>query len=75
MAEMKSTVKQIDELPAWLGAKEIKGVLGINLPAIYELMHAGPHIKIGRRILCPRDEFFKWLEANAIKNPGEAPGR
>lgn len=58
-----SIYKFYDELPLMLNAETLKNVLGISLTSAYELMHEKdfPSIKIGSRIIVPKDKFREWI--------------
>ena len=60
----ESVYKSYDELPLMLNAETIKNVLGISLISAYELMHEKdfPSIKIGSRIIVPKDKFRDWID-------------
>ena len=60
----QSIYKSYDELPLMLNAETIKNVLGISLTSAYELMHEKdfPSIKIGIRIIVPKDKFRDWID-------------
>lgn len=60
----ESIYKSYDELPLMLNAEAIKNVLGISLTSAYELMHEKdfPSIKIGSRIIVPKDKFREWID-------------
>ena len=63
--KMKESVyKSYDELPLMLNAETIKNVLGISISSVYELMHEKdfPSIKIGSRIIVPKDKFCEWID-------------
>ena len=59
-----SIYKFYDELPLMLNAETLKNVLGISLTSAYELMHEKdfPSIKIGGRIIVPKDKFREWID-------------
>lgn len=64
---MKDSVyKSYDELPLFLNAKTVARVLGISPSSGYELMHQRdfPTLKIGNRIVVPKERFVKWVEQN-----------
>ena len=63
------TYKSYDELPLMLNADTIKDVLGISISSAYELMKGKgfPSLKIGSRIVVPKDKFIEWVEQNAGK--------
>ena len=56
----ESKYKSYEELPLMLSAPE---VLGISRAGAYDLVHADgfPHLKLGNRILVPKDKFIKWI--------------
>ena len=62
---MKETViKNFDELPMFISVATVAKLFGISQSSGYELMHDKdfPSIKIGRRILVPRDKPKDWLD-------------
>lgn len=64
---MKDSVyKNYDELPLFLNAKTVARVLGISPSSGYELMHQRdfPTLKIGNRIVVPKEKFIQWIERN-----------
>ena len=63
------TYKNYDELPLMLNAVTVKDVLGISISSAYELMKEKgfPSLKIGSRIVVPKDKFIEWVEQNAGK--------
>ena len=52
-----------DELPYTLSVEELAAFLGISRVGAYNLCHAKgfPSMRIGKRILIPRDRFLAWL--------------
>ena len=57
-----------------LDAKDIATYLGIGRTSAYALLHRQdfPHIKINeKRLVCPREHFFKWIEQQVEKNMGK----
>ena len=56
--------KTFDELPMFLNVATVAKLLGISQSSGYELMHEKefPSIKIGSRILVPRDKLKEWVE-------------
>lgn len=56
--------KSYQDLPLTLTAPEVSEVLGISRAAAYELVRSKgfPHMKIGTRILVPRDKFLAWID-------------
>lgn len=64
---MKDSVyKSYDELPLFLSAKTVAKVLGVSPSSGYELMHQQdfPTLKIGNRIVVPKERFIRWVERN-----------
>jgi len=62
---MNETVyKTFDELPMFLSVATVAKLFGISQSSGYELMHEKefPSIKIGSRILVPRDKLKEWVE-------------
>lgn len=64
---MKLDVKDYSELPLTLSVEQVAGVLGIGRVQAYNLARTDnfPKLKIGRRIVVPRQAFIKWLETQA----------
>ena len=62
-----------DELPLMLSVAEVAAVLGISRAGAYELAHSDgfPALKIGSRIVVPKDKFLAWIDANS--GPKNAP--
>ncbi len=62
MRECKYT--NYDALPVMLTAPEVGEVLGISRAAAYELVRSRgfPKLKIGTRILVPKDKFLVWID-------------
>ena len=60
----ESKFKNCDALPLTLTAPEVSEVLGISRAAAYELVRSKgfPRMKIGTRILVPRDKFLAWID-------------
>lgn len=54
-----------NELPLTLSVPEVAAVLGISRAGAYELVHSAsfPKVKIGKRILVPKDKLIEWLDA------------
>ncbi len=61
----ESKFKNYNDLPLTLTAPEIGEVLGISRAGAYELVRSKgfPHMKIGTRILVPKDKFLAWIDA------------
>lgn len=60
-----STYKTYDDLPMFLNVKVVSKLLGISRSSGYELMNEKgfPTLRIGNRIVVPRDRFISWLES------------
>ena len=63
MRESKYT--SYDDLPLTLTVPEVGEVLGISRASAYELVRSKgfPSMKIGTRILVPKDKFLAWIDA------------
>ena len=63
---MKQAVyKNYDELPLMLSIPEMASVLGISRAGAYELVRSNgfPSLKIGSRIVIPKDKLLQWIDA------------
>ena len=62
MKESKFT--NYDELPLFLSAKLVAQTLGVGRATAYELMNekAFPAIRVGSRIVVPKEKFRQWVE-------------
>ncbi|MDO4270719.1 MAG: helix-turn-helix domain-containing protein [Eubacteriales bacterium] len=62
----ESMYKSYDELPLFLNAETVAKVLGVSPSTGYELMHEKgfPILKIGNRIVVPKEKFMTWVEQN-----------
>ena len=62
MRESKYT--SYDELPLMLSVTDMAEVLGISRAGAYELVRTEsfPSVKIGTRILIPKDELIAWIK-------------
>mgnify|MGYP004675139475 FL=1 len=63
------TYKSFDELPLMLNVVQVAAVLGISRAGAYELVHSEgfPALKIGSRIVVPKDKLREWIDANAAQ--------
>ena len=66
----ESIYKSYDELPLFLNAEIVAKLLGISPSSAYELMHEKgfPVLKIGNRIVVPKEKFREWVEQNVGGN-------
>ena len=60
----ESIYKNYEELPLMLNAKQIGDVFGISISSAYELMREDgfPSIRIGNRLIVPKDKLIAWIE-------------
>ena len=65
----KCTYKNYDELPLMLNVVQVAAVLGISRAGAYELVHSEgfPTLKIGSRIVAPKDKLREWIDANTAQ--------
>ena len=59
-----SVCKSYGDLPLFLNAKLVAQVLGVSISSAYELMHETgfPALRIGNRIVVPKEKFRRWGE-------------
>jgi excisionase family DNA binding protein len=62
----ESVYKRYEELPLFLNAQTVAKVLGVSPSSGYELIHEKgfPALRIGSRIVVPKEKFIAWMEAN-----------
>ena len=62
----ESNYKSYDELPLFLNVNIVSNVLGISKTSAYELVRSKgfPVLKIGSRLIVPKDKFREWVEQN-----------
>ncbi len=67
MKEVK--YRSYDELPLMLSVAEVSSVLGLSKAGTYELVRSDgfPALRIGSRIVVPKEKFIAWIEANTAK--------
>lgn len=65
----ESMYKTYEELPLFLNADMIANVLGVAVSTAYEIMHENdfPSLKIGNRLLVPKEKFKQWIEIKTNK--------
>ena len=63
------TFKSYEELPLMLSVPEMAAALGISRAGAYELARSEgfPALKIGSRIVIPKDELQEWVRQNTGK--------
>ena len=56
-----------EDYPMTLQAKHIMEIMGLSEPTVYALMRSKgfPLVKVGRKVLVPRDVFFEWYYEQA----------
>lgn len=62
----QSVYNSYDELPLMLSVREIAKVLGISKTSAYDLVRSKgfPVLKIGSRLVVPKEKFREWVEQN-----------
>ena len=71
---MKNAIyKSYDELPLFLNAETVAKLLGVSPSTGYELMYEKgfPVLRIGSRMVVPKEKFREWVEANVGGGAGE----
>ena len=60
----ESVYKSYEELPLFLNAETVAKVLGVAPSTAYKLMHEAdfPTLKIGNRIVVPKEQFITWVQ-------------
>ena len=55
-----------ENLPAVLNANQLAEALGISRAGVYQLLNMGtfPTLRIGKRLLVPKDKLIDWIEQN-----------
>ena len=66
----ESIYKSYDELPLFLNAETISGLLGISSTTVYELIHTKdfPVLRFGNRMVVPKEKFKEWVDKNSGGN-------
>lgn len=61
----ESIFTNYDQLPLFLNANTVAQVLGVSISSAYELMHEEgfPALRVGNRIIVPKEKFCQWVEA------------
>ncbi len=65
----KSIYKDYSELPLFLNARMVADLLGVSPSTAYELMHEKnfPSLRIGSRLVVPKDKFQTWVEGKVSR--------
>lgn len=60
----ESQVTNYDDLPLFLSARLVAQMLGVSISSAYELMAEKdfPALRIGSRIVVPKDKLRAWVE-------------
>ena len=60
----QSSYKSYEDLPLFLNVNDLSKAIGIAPSSCYELMHEKdfPSIRIGKRLVVPREKFIKWVD-------------
>ena len=55
-----------ENLPAVLNASQLSNALGISRAGAYQLLNTEtfPTLRIGKRLLVPKDKLIDWIEQN-----------
>lgn len=73
MIDLKKTFTSWEELPLFLSAEQVAGILGVSKANAYSIFHSKnfPVLTVGeRRMVCPRDAFIKWVNKNISDENG-----
>lgn len=64
-----SKYNNFDDLPLFLNAETAAALLGVSISSMYELMHEKgfPVLRIGSRLVIPKDKLRAWVEQNTGK--------
>lgn len=62
----KTKYTNYDDLPLMLSVLDVTSVLGISRAGAYELVRSDgfPSLRIGSRIVVPKEKFIGWINAN-----------
>lgn len=65
----QSTYNNFDDLPLFLNAETAAALLGVSISSMYELMHekSFPVLRVGSRLVIPKDKLQAWVEQNTGK--------
>lgn len=63
----KTKYTNYDDLPLMLSVLDVTSVLDISRAGAYELVRSDgfPSLRIGSRIVVPKEKFIDWINANA----------
>ena len=62
---MISRCMSFEDLPVYLSVDQLAALLGISRAGAYTYVHTDgfPLLRIGKRMLVPRDQLIAWLDA------------
>ena len=62
----RSKYTNYNDLPLMLSVPDVASVLGISRAGAYELVRSDsfPSLRIGSRIIVPKERFIEWINAN-----------
>ena len=62
----KTRYTNYDDLPLMLSVPDVASVLGLSRAGAYELVRSDgfPSLRIGSRIVVPKEKFIGWINAN-----------
>ena len=62
---MNNIVFSTNDLPMYISVDQLAALLGISRAGAYTYVHTDgfPLIRIGKRMLVPRDKLLSWLDA------------
>lgn len=62
-------IHSMDELPAILNVATLRHFMGISRVSAYNLVNRSdfPTVRVGKRILVPKDSLKRWLEQTSSK--------
>ena len=66
---IKALYKSFDDLPLYLNAETVAKLFGISISSAYELMREKdfPSVRIGKRLIVPKENLQAWVEAHIGK--------
>ena len=64
--EGENMIQNLNDLPPVLNADQVAATLGISRAGAYQLLHmeSFPTLRIGKRMLVPKDKLLKWIDDN-----------
>ena len=64
---MNNIVFSTNDLPMYISVDQLAALLGISRAGAYTYVHTDgfPVLRLGKRLLIPRDKLLSWLDAQA----------